>query len=91
MKIQVKSSSQYLNILNASKDNGAAACQGNTPTTDNFIWELIPSTTVGGYFLIKVKSSGQYLNILNASKDNGALACQGNTPTTDNFLWRIVQ
>ncbi len=87
--IKVKSSGQYLNILNASKDNGALACQGNTPTTDNFLWQFIPAG--GAYFKLQVKSSGQYLNILNASKDNGAFACKGNAPTTDNFLWRIVQ
>ncbi|EHQ25200.1 RICIN domain-containing protein [Mucilaginibacter paludis] len=89
LKIQVKSSGQYLNILNASQANGAEACQGDTPTTDNFLWQLIPSSTVG-YYLIKVASSGQYLNILNASQTNGAEACQGDTPTTDNFLWKVI-
>ena len=87
IKIQVKSSGQFLNILNASPENGASACQGNNPTTDNFLWEIIPSQ-IGGYFLLKVKSSGQFLNILNASPENGASACQCNNPTTDNFLWK---
>ena len=39
IKIQVKSSGQFLNILNASPENGASACQGNNPTTDNFLWK----------------------------------------------------
>jgi hypothetical protein len=85
----VKSSGQYLNILNASQENGAPACQGNTPTTDNFLWQFEESPNDPGYYLLKVKSSGQYLNILSASNQPGAIACQGNTPTTDNFLWKV--
>lgn len=43
--IQVKSSGQYLNILNAAKNNGAVACQGalsdmnNIPP--NFLWQEV--------------------------------------------------
>jgi len=86
--LKVKSSGQYLNILNASKANGAEACQGTNNTTDNFLWEIVQAS--GGRCFLRVKSSGQYLNILNASKANGAEACQGTNNTTDNFLWEII-
>ncbi len=42
-KIQVKSSSQYLNIFNGGNANGTVACQGNTPTTPNFLWMQSPA------------------------------------------------
>jgi Ricin-type beta-trefoil lectin domain-like len=87
-KLQVQSSDQYLNILGGSQENGAEACQGNTPTTDNFLWQFIP--VEDNHFKLRVKHSGQYLNILNGSEENGAEACQGNTPTTPNFFWRVV-
>ncbi len=87
-QLQVKSSGQYLNILNASMSNGAMACQGVADTTPNFEWQILPAAD--GYFLLKVKSSGQYLNILNASMNNGAMACQGVANTTDNFFWQFV-
>ncbi len=86
--LQVKSSGQYLNILNASMSNGAMACQGVADVTPNFEWQVLPASN--GYFFLKVKSSGQYLNILNASMNNGAMACQGVANTTDNFLWQFV-
>jgi hypothetical protein len=87
--LQVKSSGQYLNILNASTANGAEACQGTNNTTDNFLWQKVPAAD-GVHFYLKVKSSGQYLNILNASTANGAKACQGTTNTTPNFLWKQI-
>jgi len=87
--LQVKHSGQYLNILNASKDNGGTACQGVNNSTDNFLWEFVPAG--GEYFYLKAKHSGQFLNILNASKDNGGTACQGANNSTDNFLWKIIK
>jgi len=36
--IKVKSSGQYLNILNGGIVNGTPACQGDTPNTTNFLW-----------------------------------------------------
>ncbi len=89
-KLQVKSSGQYLNILRGGNTNGTSACQGITPTTNNFLWE-IKAPDSDGWSLIQVKSSNQYLNILNSGNLNGTVACQGNTPTTDNFLWKIVE
>lgn len=89
-KLQVKSSGQYLNILNGGPANGTFACQGNTPTTNNFLWE-IEAPDSDGWSLIQVKSSGQYLNILDGGNRNGKVACQGNRPTTPNFLWKIVE
>ncbi|MCL1127520.1 RICIN domain-containing protein [Shewanella surugensis] len=88
IKLQVKSSEQYLNISGASMENAAKACQGSMPTTDNFLWKIIPQQD--GYVQLQVKSSGQYLNIYGASMDNSAKACQGSIPTTDNFLWKII-
>lgn len=38
--LQVKSSGQYLNILNAAQNNGAVACQGVANSTDNFLWQI---------------------------------------------------
>jgi hypothetical protein len=86
--LRVKSSGQYLNILNGSTANGAEACQGTDYTTENYLWEL--SAAPGGRFFLKVASSGQYLNILGASLANGAEACQGNNNTTLNFMWEII-
>jgi hypothetical protein len=86
--LKVKSSGQYLNILNSSKENGAPACQGMNSTTDNFLWQLISAPN--GNFFLQNKSSSQYLNILNSSKENGALACQGTNNTTNNFQWEII-
>ena len=89
-KLQVKSSGQYLNISGGGNVNGTTACQGNTPTTNNFLWKLIDAPGQPGWYLIQVDSSGQYLNILNGGNVNGTVACQGNTPTTDNFLWKLT-
>lgn len=86
--LQCQSSGQYLNILNAARDNGAEACQGVNNTTDNFLWKVIPAAD--GYCYLQVRSSGQYLNILDASKANGAEACQGTNKSTDNFLWKVI-
>lgn len=86
--LQVKSSGQYLNILDASTANGALACQGTNNKTDNFLWKMVPAR--GGYFYLRVKSSGQYLNIRDASTANGAGACQGTNNTTRNFLWKMI-
>jgi Ricin-type beta-trefoil lectin domain-like len=87
--LKVKSSNQFLNILNGSQANGAQACQGENDSTNNFLWELvaIPGTN---RFHLKVQSSGQFLNILNGSQANGAEACQGNNPSTNNFAWQII-
>jgi hypothetical protein len=90
LKLQVKSSGQYLNILNGGGVNGQKACQGVLATTDNFMWEIMDAPNNPGWSLLQVKSSGQYLNILNGGNTNGQVACQGNTPTTDNFFWRFV-
>lgn len=90
LKLQVKSSGQYLNISGGGNENGTTACQGNTPTTNNFLWKLIDAPGQPGWYLIQVDSSGQYLNILNGGTVNGTVACQGNTPTTDNFLWKLT-
>ncbi len=38
--LQVKSSGQWLNIEGASNQNGAFACQGNDPTTDDYLWTI---------------------------------------------------
>lgn len=70
--LQVQSSCQYLNILDASPNNGARACQGTNNTTPNFSWAVLPAGN--GYNCIQVQSSGQYLNILDASQSNGARA-----------------
>lgn len=93
VKFQVKSSGQWLNIKNGGNVNGTDACQGDSPTTDNFLWEIINSS-VQGWSLIKVKSgSGQYLNIKNGGDTNGTVACQETLPNSnvppDNFLWQI--
>ncbi len=90
LKLQVKSSGQYLSILGGGNANGTDAGQGNTPTTNIYLWEITDAPNNPGWSLIQVKSSGQYLNIAGASNANGAVACQGNTPTTDNFLWKIT-
>ena len=90
LKLRVKSSGQYLNILNGGNSNGTSACQGNIPTTNNFVWKLLEAPGNPGWYLIQVQSSMQYLNILNGGNNNGQVACQGNTPTTDNFLWKLT-
>ena len=38
--LQVKSSGQWLNIEGSSNQVGAVACQGDDPTTDNFLWTI---------------------------------------------------
>lgn len=94
LKLQVKSSGQYLNISGGGSVNGTTACQGNTPTTDNFLWKVTDAPNNAGWSLIQVKSSGQYLNILNNANNNGATAGQGilsdlnNAPP--NFLWKLT-
>lgn len=92
VKFQVKSSGQWLNIAGGGSVAGTEACQGATPTSNNFEWEVIPSS-VPGWSLIRVKSSGQYLNILNGGNANGALAGQeplsDPSAAPDNFLWQI--
>ena len=69
LKLKVKSSGQFLNISGSGNVIGTTACQGNTPTTDNFVWTLIESQSNPGWYLLKVKSSGQYLNILNSTSE----------------------
>lgn len=94
LKLKVKSSGQYLNISGSGNVNGTTACQGNTPTTDNFVWTLIESQSNPGWYLLKVKSSGQYLNILNSASNNGATAGQNPLPDENaappNFLWKLT-
>ena len=50
--LKVKSSGQYLNILNGSTANGAVACQGTNNSTPNFLWQLatapLPAFGSGG-------------------------------------------
>ncbi len=41
--IKVKSSGQYLNVLNNTMGNGDPVCQGNTPNTPNFFWMQSPA------------------------------------------------
>ena len=94
LKLQVKSSGQYLNISGGGNSNGTIACQGNTPTTNNFLWKLIDAPGHSGWYVIQVESSGQYLNILNNATNNGATAGQGilsdlNTASS-NFLWKLT-
>lgn len=94
LKLQVKSSGQYLNIFQVTNEEGRYACQGNTPTTDNFIWTLIESPSNPGWYLLKVKSSGQYLNVLNSAGNNGATAGQNSLSDVNsaplNFLWKLT-
>ena len=42
-KIKVKSSGQYLNVLNNGMSNGDPVCQGNTPNSKNFLWLQSPA------------------------------------------------
>jgi len=94
LKLKVKSSGQFLNISGSGNVIGTTACQGNTPTTDNFVWTLIESQSNPGWYLLKVKSSGQYLNILNSAGNNGATAGQNplsdENAAPDNFLWKLT-
>ncbi|GGW44450.1 RICIN domain-containing protein [Arenibacter certesii] len=93
LKFQVKSSLQYLNILDCCNMNGAWACQGNAPTSDNFLWQILYAPKNTDWYLIQVKSSGQYLNVLDDGHKNGNWVGQGilidsnNAP--DNFLWKF--
>lgn len=93
VKFQVKSSGQWLNILNGGSTNGTDACQDALPTTDNYFWE-ISNSAVPGWSLIQAKSSGQYLNIKNGGNANGTVACQQPLPNPnaapDNFLWQFL-
>ncbi len=94
LKLQVQSSGQYLNIFQVTSEEGRYACQGNTPTTDNFIWTLIGSKSNPGWYLLKVKSSGQYLNVLNSAGNNGATVGQNSLSDENaappNFLWKLT-
>ena len=55
IRLQVKSSGQYLSIQGSSNQNGALAVQGDTPTSNNFLWE-IQDPGADGWSLIEVKS-----------------------------------
>lgn len=94
LKLQVKSSGQFLNIFQVTDIEGQYACQGNLPTTDNFVWTLVPSTTNKGWFLLQVKNSEQYLNVLNSASNNGATAGQNSLADPNNpppnFLWKLT-
>jgi type II secretory pathway pseudopilin PulG len=94
LKLKVKSSGQYLNIFQVTSEEGRYACQGNTPTTDNFVWTLIESETNRGWYLLKVKSSNQYLNVLNSATNNGAATGQNSLADVNsappNFLWKLT-
>ncbi|MBC2838140.1 RICIN domain-containing protein [Robiginitalea sp. SC105] len=92
MKFQVKSSTQYLNILDGSNANGSLAGQSPNPNSNQFLWQVSPDPDAPGYFKIQVQTPGkQWLNILNLGMNNGDLACQGNNPTTDNFRWQFEE
>lgn len=88
-KLQVKSSGQYLNILGGGNSNGTSACQGTTPTANNFLWE-IQAPNNDGWSYIQVKGSNQFLNIFEGGNQNGKRACQGINNSTDNFLWKFI-
>ena len=94
LKFQVKSSGQFLNIFQVTDIEGQYACQGNTPTTDNFVWTLVPLTINKGWFLLQVKNSKQYLNVLNSAGNNGATAGQNSLADPNNpppnFLWKLT-
>lgn len=92
IKLQVKSSGQFLNILGLGGDNGTIACQGVLPTTKNFSWVMSDAPGNPGWYLLQVKSSNKYLCIQGSSLDNGATAVQQDLPSplTDNFLWQKV-
>ena len=94
LQLKVKSSGQFLNIFQLTKEEGRYACQGNTPTTDNFVWTLIESNTNPGWYLLKVKYSGMYLNVLGNKSNNGDATGQNSLTNEDaapdNFLWRLT-
>ncbi len=94
LKLQVKSSGQYLNIFQVTSEQGRYACQGELPTTTNFLWEITDAPNNAGWSLLQVKSSEQYLNVLNDSRTNGATTGQDVLPDLNNipanFLWQIV-
>ena len=83
--IQLKNNREFLNIYNASPDDGGFACQGTTPTTANFLWQIIPQA--GPYFLLQVQNNnaGKCLCIQNGVPVQATLP----TPVPDNFLWQI--
>ncbi len=93
--IMVKHSGQCLNILGASKSNGASATQGlDCGGTPNFLWTFrqvgYNSQKHGTIYNIIVKHSGQCLNVLNRRRENGAPVVQGRDCTTPNFRWYLA-
>lgn len=94
LKLQVKSSGQFLNIFQLTKEEGRYACQGKDPTTDNFLWEISDAPNNPGWSVLKEKFSGQYLNVLDNSTTSGANAGQNSLPNLNNipanFLWQIT-
>ena len=93
LKLKVKSSGQFLNVFQLTDIEGQYACQGNTPTTDNFVWTLEEFGNTGWY-LLKVKNSGMYLNVLGNKSGNGDATGQNSLPDPsnppDNFLWKLT-
>ncbi|WP_281543271.1 RICIN domain-containing protein [Maribacter aestuarii] len=94
LKLQVKSSGQFLNIFQVTSEEGRYACQGVLPTTENFLWEMTNAPGNPGWSLLQVKSSGLYLNVLNNALTNGATVGQNTlvnkNSAPDNFLWQII-
>lgn len=94
LKVQVKSSGQFLNIFQVTSEEGRYACQGVLPTTDNFYWEVTNAPGNPGWSLLQVKSSELYLNVLDNAMNNGATTGQNSlsnkNSAPDNFLWRII-
>ncbi len=85
IKLQVKSSGQYLN-----SDSNNYACQADMPTSNNYLWEMTDAPGNAGWSLLQVKQSNLYLYIDGSSMANGAIAKLGSLPSslTPNFLWK---
>ena len=88
IKLQVKSSGQYLN-----SDSNNYACQDDMPTSNTYLWEMTDAPGNLGWSLLQVKKSNQYLYIDQSSLANGAYAKLGSLPAPipDNFLWKKME
>ncbi len=95
LKLQVKSSGQFLNIFQVTDIEGQYACQGELPTTPNFLWEITNAPGNPGWSLLQVKNSEFYLNVLNNAMTTKATVGQNSLPkknnAPDNFLWQIIE
>jgi hypothetical protein len=92
IKLQVKSSGQYLSAPSSNNTNGALATQEPVPTSNDTSWEMIDAPGNPGWCYLQVQGSKLYLYIENSSPDNGAPAREGSlpSPVTDNFLWKTI-